>query len=151
MTTRKIQIAIKASPEQVWTALTDPSITPAYYYGFEAHYDLTPGSPYSYVNGGERVITGRVTDVIEREKLSMTFAGTWAPDVAELPESFVTYELGETAMAVPGLTALTLTHDGLPETESARNVEMGWVLILSGLKTLLETGTPLVPAAPLGK
>lgn len=146
MATQKIQLAIKADRAEVWAAVTDPAITPVYYYGFEARYDLTPGAAYSYVSGGQPVITGHLRDVVEGEKLSMTFNGAWAPDVAELPESVVTYELGETAMAVPGLTALTLTHDGLPDTDSARNVEKGWVLILSGLKTLLETGRPLVPA-----
>lgn len=146
MTAQKIQIAIGADPAQVWTAITDPTITPAYYYGFEAHYDLTPGAEYSYVSNGRRVITGRLREVVEGKKLSMTFAGSWAPDVAELPESVVTYDLGETAMAIPGLTALTLTHEGLPDTGAARDVEKGWVLILSGLKTLLETGHPLVPA-----
>ncbi len=146
MPTQKIQLAIKASPAQVWAALTDANISPAYYYGFEAHYDLAAGEPYSYVSGGHEVITGTLLEVVETEKLRMTFAGTWAPDVADLPESVVTYELGETAMAIPGLTALTLTHEGLPDTDAARNVEKGWVLILSGLKTLLETGAPLIPA-----
>ena len=146
MTTQKIQIAIGADPSQVWKALTEPTITPAYYYGFEARYDLTPGAQYSYVSDGRPVITGRLIDVVEGKKLSMTFAGSWAPDVAELPESVVTYELGDTAMAIPGVTALTLTHEGLSDTDAARNVEKGWVLILSGLKTLLETGHPLVPA-----
>jgi uncharacterized protein YndB with AHSA1/START domain len=145
MTTQKIQIAIGADPAQVWTAITDLRITPAYYYGFEAHYDLTPGAEYSYVSDSRPVIKGRLIDVIEGKKLSMTFAGSWAPEVAELPESVVTYELAETAMAIPGVTALTLTHEGLPDTDAARNVEKGWVLILSGLKTLLETGHPLVP------
>ncbi len=146
MTTQKIQLAIKASPAEVWAAITDPTITPAYYYGFEARFDLASGAPYSYVSQGQTVITGTVLDVAEGEKLRMTFAGTWAPDVALLPESTVTYELGQTAMAIPGLTALTLTHEGLPDSDSARNVEKGWVLILSGLKTLLETGMPLIPA-----
>lgn len=146
MTTQKIQLAIKASPAEVWAALTDATVSPAYYYGFEAHYDLSPGAAYSYVSAGNTVITGTLLEVVDEKKLRMTFAGTWAPDVAELPESTVTYELGETAMAIPGLTALTLTHEGLPDNDSARNVEKGWVLILSGLKTLLETGEPLLPA-----
>jgi len=146
MTTQKIQTAIKASPAEVWAALTDPAISPAYYYGFEAHYDLTPGAAYSYLSGGHEVISGSLLDVVEGKKLSMTFAGTWAPDVAELPESTVTYELGDAAMSVPGVTAVTLTHEGLPDSDAARNVEKGWVLILAGLKTLLETGSPLVAA-----
>ncbi|MFE1644172.1 SRPBCC domain-containing protein [Microbacterium sp. P01] len=146
MTTQKIQLAIKAAPEEVWRALTSAEVSPAYYYGFEAHYDLTEGAAYSYVVEGQPVIEGRVDEIIENRKLRMTFVGRWTPDVARLPVSTVTYELGETAMAVPGLTALTLTHEGLPDTETARDVEKGWVLILSGLKTLLETGHPLVPA-----
>ena len=149
MTTQKIQLAIKADPAEVWAAITDGAITPAYYYGFEAHYgDVTRGAEYSYLSDGRPVISGSLRDVIPGKRLSMTFAGTWADDVAELPESVVTYELGETAMAIPGLTALTLTHEGLPDTDAARNVEKGWVLILSGLKTLIETGRPLV-AAPV--
>lgn len=145
MTTQKIQIAIKADPAEVWAAITDGAISPAYYYGFTANYtDLTPGADYSYLSEGRPVITGTLREVVPGEKLSMTFAGTWAEDVAELPQSVVTYELGETAMAIPGLTALTLTHEGLPDTGAARNVEKGWVLILSGLKTLVETGRPLI-------
>lgn len=146
MSTQKIQLAVKASPAEVWSALTSATISPAYYYGFAAHIDPTPGADYRYVAGGHEVITGRVLEAEPDKLLRMTFAGAWAPDVAELPESTVTYELGETAMSIPGLTALTLTHEGLPDSDSARNVEKGWVLILSGLKTLLETGHPLVPA-----
>lgn len=148
MSTQKIQLAIKATPEEVWSALTSPTVSPAYYFGFEAHYDLNAGAEYSYVSEGRQVITGRLIDVVEERRLSMTFLGTWAPDVAELPASTVTYELGEAAMGVQGVTTVTLTHEGLPDTESARNVEKGWVLILSGLKTLLETGSPLMPAPP---
>ncbi|MGC5169038.1 SRPBCC domain-containing protein [Micromonospora sp. DT81.3] len=146
MTTQKIQLAIKASPAEIWTALTSPTLSPAYYYGFEAHYGERAGETYSYVSDGKTVISGELLEVDENRKLRMTFAGTWASDVAALPDSVVTYELGDTAMALPGLTALTLTHEGLPDTVASRNVEKGWVLILSGLKTLLETGAPLVPA-----
>ncbi|AZC13261.1 SRPBCC domain-containing protein [Microbacterium sp. ABRD28] len=146
MSTQKIQLAIKAPAGKVWRALTDPAISPAYYYGFEARFPTTAGEPYSYVMGGREVIAGTVTDYVEGERLGMTFRGSWAPDVAELPESRVTYVLSDTAMAVPGLTQLTLTHDGLPESTTAEDIERGWVLILSGLKTLLETSAPLVPA-----
>ncbi len=145
MTTHTIQLAIKATPDEVWAALTDPAVSPAYYFGFEAHYDLTPGAPYSYTVGGQEVITGRLLDLVAGERLSMTFVGTWAADVAELPETTVSYQLGPTTMEVPGITELTLTHEGMPDTDAARNVVRGWVLILSGVKTLLETGSPLVP------
>lgn len=149
MTTHTIQLAIKASPEAIWAALTDPATSPAYYFGFEAHFDLAPGARYSYLAGGQEVITGTLIDVVDAERLGMTFRGTWAPDVADLPETTVVYQLGPTTMALPGVTELTLVHEGMPDSDAARNVARGWVLILSGLKTLLETGAPLVtpPAA----
>ncbi|WP_322411253.1 SRPBCC domain-containing protein [Microbacterium invictum] len=146
MSTQKIQLAINAPAADVWRALTDPAISPAYYYGFEAHIPAVAGAAYSYLMDGHEVITGTVTDVVEEERLSMTFRGSWAPDVAELPESRVTYVLSDTAMSIPGLTQLTLIHEGLPEGPTSENIERGWVLILSGLKTLLETSAPLVPA-----
>lgn len=147
MTTQKLQIVIEATPQEVWNALTDAATTPAYYYGFAGHYDdLTSGAAYEYRVGDAPVITGVLRDVVTTSRLSMTFNGAWTEDVARLPESVVTYELGESAMSVPGLTHLTLRHEGLPDTETARDVERGWVLILSGLKTLLETGRVLVPA-----
>ena len=62
-TTQTIQLAIRATPEQVWHALTDGSVTPAYYVGFEAHFDLTPGADYRYTAGGGDMITGTVLEV----------------------------------------------------------------------------------------
>ena len=52
MTTQKIQLAIRATPDQVWNALTDGAVTPAYYLGFAAEYDLTVGAGYRYTAGG---------------------------------------------------------------------------------------------------
>ena len=49
-------------------------------------------------------------------------------------------------MPMPGVTVLSLVHEGLPETEAAAGLESGWVAILSGLKTLLETDRPMVDA-----
>ena len=49
-------------------------------------------------------------------------------------------------MPTPGVTVLSCTHEGLPDGEAAHHLELGWVMILSGLKTLLETGVPMVGA-----
>lgn len=57
-TTQRIQVAIRATPQQIWQALTDGSVTPAYYLGFKADFDLTPGAAYRYTAGGGDVITG---------------------------------------------------------------------------------------------
>lgn len=146
MTTQKIRMAIRATPDRVWDGLTNGELTPAYYYGFEADYDLEPGRPYRYTAGGHDVITGTVLAVEPERRLSATFRGAWTPEVAELPESTVTFALGAPPMPTPGVTLLTLLHEGLPATDAAAGIETGWVLILSGLKTLLETDAPMVDA-----
>lgn len=147
-TTQKIQLAIKASPEQIWTALTDGELTPAYYIGFRADYDLTVGGAYRYTAGGGDVITGTVLEVEPGRRLKTTFNGLWDPATAELPQSTVTFTVFEPFMPMPGVTFLSCVHEDLPDTEAAAHLEVGWVAILSGLKTLLETGAPLT-AAPV--
>jgi uncharacterized protein YndB with AHSA1/START domain len=146
MHTITIHQAIKGDPDQIWEALVDGSITPAYYVGFEAHFDLTPGAPYRYTAGGGDMITGSVVAVDSGRELVTTFRGFWDPAVAELPESTVTFRLGATAMPMPGVTLLTCIHTGLPDAPVRTHLELGWVSILSGLKTLVETGAPMVGA-----
>ena len=149
-TAQHVQIAIKAAPDEVWHALTDGDVTPAYYLGFAADYDLTAGAgaDYRYQAGGADVITGKVLDVDPGRSLTTTFNGHWAPDVDALPESTVTFSLIEPFMPMPGVTFLSMRHEGLPETEVAAHLEIGWVSILSGLKTLLETQAPMVAGTP---
>lgn len=144
MTTQHIQIAIKAAPDAVWNALTNGTITPAYYLGFSAEFDLVAGAPYRYTAGGGTMISGTVIEVEPGRRLTTTFNGHWAPDVAELPESTVTFEIVEPFMPMPGVTFLSCRHEGLGASEVAAPLEIGWVSILSGMKTLLETGQPLV-------
>jgi uncharacterized protein YndB with AHSA1/START domain len=141
-----ISLAIRAEADDVWNALTDGAVTPAYYYGFSAEFPAIAGEPYRYTAGGADMITGTVLAIEPGRSIRMSFAGHWQPDVAELPESSVTIELAPPSMPLPGVTVLTLTHDGLPEGPTARNLGHGWVMILSGLKTLLETGAPLAAA-----
>ncbi|MEQ1699824.1 MAG: SRPBCC domain-containing protein [Ilumatobacteraceae bacterium] len=141
-----ITLAVKASPEAVWAALTDGAVSPAYYLGFQAEFDLTAGAPYRYSAGGGSMITGTVTDVQPLRTLVTTFNGAWDPAVAALPESEVTFELIEPFMPMPGVTFLSCTHRGLPDADVTAHLELGWVAILSGLKTLLETGAPMVGA-----
>ncbi len=146
-TAAKLQFAIRATPEQVWQALTDGAITPAYYVGFTADFDLTPGGRYRYTAGGGDMITGSVLAVEPGRTLQTTFNGYWDPQVAELPESTVTFTIFEPFMPMPGVTFLSCVHEGLPDTDAAAHLETGWVAILSGLKTLLETGAPMVGRA----
>jgi uncharacterized protein YndB with AHSA1/START domain len=141
-----ITLAIGATPAAVWNALIDGTITPAYYLGFQAEFDLTEGAPYRYTVGGGSMITGTVTEVAAQRRLVTTFNGAWDPAVAELPESEVAFEIIDQFMPMPGVTFLSCTHRGLPDGDVRAHLELGWAAILSGMKTLLETGAPLVGA-----
>ncbi|MCX6520284.1 MAG: SRPBCC domain-containing protein [Actinobacteria bacterium] len=147
MTDINITLAIRATPEAVWNALVDGDTTPAYYLGFRAEFDLHAGAPYRYSAGGGSMITGAVVEVEPMHRLVTTFNGAWEPAVADLPESEVTVELIEPFMPMPGVTFLSCTHRGLPVGPVRGHLELGWVSILSGLKTLLETGAPMLGAA----
>ena len=69
-TTLDVQLALRATPEQVWQALTDGDVTPAYYLDFQAHYgDLAPGSSYTYTAGGGDMITGEILESSPGERL----------------------------------------------------------------------------------
>jgi uncharacterized protein YndB with AHSA1/START domain len=146
MTTRTVQIAVRADRAAVWRALTDGTVTPAYYLGFSADFDLAEGAPYRYTAGGGAMITGTVVAVEPGHRLVTTFQGHWAPDVAALDETTVTFAVSEPFMPMPGVTIVSVRHEGLGDGEIATHLEMGWVTILSGLKTLLETGAPMVGA-----
>ena len=142
-TTQVYQVFIRATPEQVWQALVDPDWTQRYFYGTRAEYDLRPGGRFRSVGGdsGEPMMEGEVLEVEPPRKLVQTWRFLYDPELAAEGFTRVTYELEE---AEGGVTKLTATHDleGAPKT--AEHVAGGWSYILSGLKTLLETGEPLV-------
>lgn len=117
-TTVNVSLAVRAAPEQVWQALTDGDM-----------------------------ITGTVLAVEPGTLLRTTFNGHGDPTVAALPESVVTFCITEPSMPLPGVSVLSCEHEGLTDPGAARDLERGWVTILSGLTTLLETGAPLVGPA----
>ena len=141
-TTQVYQVFIKASAEQVWRALVDPDWTQRYFHGTRAEYDLRPGGRFRSLGGdsGELMVEGEVLEVEPPRKLVQTWRFLYDPELAAEGFTRVTYEVEE---GEGGVTKLTATHDleGAPKT--AEHVAGGWSYILSGLKTLLETGEPL--------
>ena len=142
-------VHIQAPAERVWRALVDPEFTQRYYYGFRLSVDgpLGPGSPYSYdLPDGTVGIVGEVVEADEPSRLVMTFPAQWDESLVDDPPTRVAFELepiGESH------TRLTLVHDEFGgETGTFTAVSGGWGLILDGLKTLLETGSPLQVPAP---
>jgi DNA-binding transcriptional ArsR family regulator/uncharacterized protein YndB with AHSA1/START domain len=132
---------IKTNPEKLWSALIDGKITPAYYYGATLQGDLKKGSSYSYIGpDGNIFVSGEVLEAVELKKLVMTFEGKWMPGMESDKPSRVTFEI----LQQGDCCRLTLIHDQFEsETATFRNTGGGWPGIISGLKTLLETGQPL--------
>ena len=131
------ELYIAATPEQVWRALTESEFTQRYYYGSAVESDWQPGSSLVYRNeDGTEAIQCTVLEADAPRRLVHTF---YFPETDESP-SRCTWSIEPRGDA----TLLVLTHDDFDgETATYRSVAHGWVPILSGLKTVLETGRPL--------
>jgi uncharacterized protein YndB with AHSA1/START domain/DNA-binding transcriptional ArsR family regulator len=139
-------VYIRAKPERIWEALTQSEFTQQYYYASTVDSDWDAGSEYVYSINGQTAIVGEVLEAEPPSRLAMTFDARWDDDVAADPPSRITWEI---EAAGDGLSKLTVVHDGFAaETHTYGQVGGGMPYILSGLKTLLETGQPL--AAPAG-
>ncbi len=135
------EVYIKSTPENVWQAITNPEFTRQYFYGTTLQAELKPGSRYTYNNAdGGVALSGEILEVQPNRKLVMTFNATHNPESKADRASRVTWEI----RPYSGSVLVILTHDDFDgETATYKSVQPGWNPVLSGLKTLLETGAPL--------
>jgi uncharacterized protein YndB with AHSA1/START domain len=154
-TTRVFRVFIKATPEAIWEAVTTPEWTRRYGYGASQEFELRPGGAFKVLGsqemkahgGPEVIIDGEVIEAEPPRRLVQTFRFLWRPPGFP-DEGFtrVTWEIEPVPEPPAGITRVTVIHelDGAPMTALtvAGEDEMGggWPLILSDLKTLLETG-----------
>jgi uncharacterized protein YndB with AHSA1/START domain/DNA-binding transcriptional ArsR family regulator len=141
------QIFIRATPAEVWRAITESEFTLRYYYGSTVESDWQAGHPYRYAISGNEAIVGVVLEADPPRRLVQTFDARWDDDVRPDAPSRLTWEIEE---VMPGVSKVTTIHDEFPSrTATFEQVAGGMPFILSGLKSLLETGQPLeaVPAS----
>jgi uncharacterized protein YndB with AHSA1/START domain len=157
VTTQVYRIYIKASPQAIWDAITKPEWTQKYGYRGIVEFDqLAPGGKYRFLappemqamGMPEEVVDGEVIEADPPRKLVQTWRALWAEDIAAEGPTRVTYDIDEDD---GGVTRLTVTHEveGAPVTAAQvglsdarmREGGGGWPMILSDLKSLLETGT----------
>lgn len=132
---------IKATPEKIWEALTSPAFTKQYWFGIDVTSDWKVGSPMKYVKNGETLVDGKVLVVDRPKLLSYTFHETGGESSKE-PPTRVTIELEPEAGTET--VRLTVTHtDFVANSKHRPNISSGWPAVLSGLKSLLETGEAL--------
>jgi uncharacterized protein YndB with AHSA1/START domain len=143
--TQVYQVFIKATPEQIWEAITNPDFTTRYFHGSRVDSTFEPGTPYRgwSPDHSQQWVEGEVVEADPPRFLRHTWQSLYDEEAAEEPPSRVTWEI-ETQEG--GYSKLTVVHDQLeasPKTRESVSGE-GWMMVLSGLKTLLETGEPLV-------
>ncbi len=133
---------IAASPEKVWTALTDAAFTVQYFFGRRIESDWKVGSTVLYLKEDGRVdVQGRILVCDEPRLLSYTWRVMWLDEYRGLPEAIVTFQIDPLGDVVR--LTMTESHPTAIDDKYLEGGRRGWPVILSGLKTLLETGRPL--------
>jgi uncharacterized protein YndB with AHSA1/START domain len=133
------EIYIKTTPERLWEAITDPEMRAKYSFGVGTTSDWTEGSTYkASVPGVIDIAEGENLEVDPPRKLVQSFTALWSDEVKAAGPSRVTWEIEP----VGDSCQLTVTHDQLAD-DANPELYGGWMMILSGLKTLLETGETL--------
>jgi uncharacterized protein YndB with AHSA1/START domain/DNA-binding transcriptional ArsR family regulator len=145
-TTAVFEIFIKTTPELLWEAITDPEMRAKYSFGVQTHSDWAPGSEYkASVPGIIDIAEGENLEVDPPRRLVQTFTALWSEDVKAEGASKVTWEIEPVG---DDSCRLTVVHSEL-RPGASNELYGGWPQILSGLKTLLETGQQLTTPGSL--
>src|SRR5262245_21824613 len=140
------EIYIKTTPERLWKAIVDPELRRKYNFGVGVESKWTPGSAYKATSPAAPapICEGENVEVDPPRRLVQTFRALWSDDVKREGTSRVTWEIEP----VGDSCRLTVTHDQLRDEANAE-LYGGWMMVLSGLKTLLETGQLLTTPGSL--
>ena len=137
--THVYEVYIRTAPEKLWDAITNGALTKQYLFGLTLNEGpLRVGSPMVYrADDGNMLLDGEVVEIEPGRKLVSTWKGMQHPDDAH---SRVTWEITPLGEACK----LAVIHEH-PDASSAtaKGTQEGWPIVLSGLKTLLETGHAL--------
>ena len=131
------EVYIATTPERLWEAITEPEMREKYCFGTRITSDWTPGSRFEHSHPAAGVLLGEGEnlEVDPPRRLVQSMVALWSDEVRSEGTSRVTWEIEQVGTSC----RLTVTHDQLRESANAE-LYGGWPMILSGLKTLLETG-----------
>jgi uncharacterized protein YndB with AHSA1/START domain len=143
--TQVYRVFIKATPQQIWDAITKPEFSARYFFGAQVETTGEAGTPIRYYAPDGETLWGDdvVLESDPPHRLVVGWHALWDEDTAAEPGSRVAWEIEER----DGCCLLTVVHDRLEASPiTAKHVSgEGWMLVLSGMKTLLETGESLLP------
>jgi activator of hsp90 ATPase len=140
MTTTQVhRIFIKAGPGAIWDAITKPDFTRHYFYGSRIETTGEPDSPCVYKSDDDAaLVDGEVLESDPGHRFVITWRSLYHPPSADEPASRVTWLIEPRE---GGHCCLTVVHDRLDDSpNTAENVGAAWMFVLSGLKTVVETG-----------
>jgi uncharacterized protein YndB with AHSA1/START domain len=139
------EIYIRTTPERLWEAITDEEIRSKYTFGARVTSDWTPGSRYEMNVPGLALGEGENLEVDPPRRLVQSMRALWSDDVKAEGTSRITWEIEPVG---DDSCRLTVTHDQMREGANGE-IYGGWPMILSGLKTWLETGELLTTPGSL--
>jgi len=132
---------IRTTPEKLWKALTEPEFTRRYWMATTQESEWKPGASWKILFADGRMAdSGEIVEIDPPRRLALKWRNEIFPEMTAEGYSRLTYELELTGEAVK----LTVTHTmDKSESKFIKAVSGGWPMILSGLKSLLETGKSL--------
>jgi uncharacterized protein YndB with AHSA1/START domain len=136
-------IYIASTPAQVWQALTSAEFSRQYFFGNSVEIEQRVGGAYVVrTPDGALHISGEVVECDPPRKLAFTFNVNWPALVEKLGPTLVAYEIEQIGEAVK--LTMSESHDRPLSDDILAGGRQGWPAILSSLKSVLETGKPLV-------
>ena len=133
---------IASTPQRIWDALTQSEFTQQFFFGRTVEIEPKVGGSFVLRMPDGRVdVKGEVVAFEPPHRLAVTWMVDWNEQMRELPACLVSYEIAQAGEAVR--LTMTEAHQWDVPDDLLAGGRMGWPVILSGLKSLLETGKPL--------
>ena len=128
---------IRVTPERLWHALTTPEIIKQYRFGMRVESEWNVGSKWRMYADGSLMDSGEILESVSPKRLVMSWLSEWKREFRAEGDSRCVYEIEPTG----GSAKLTLTHSmERPDSKFIRAVSEGWPMVISNLKSVLETG-----------
>jgi len=138
---------IRTTPERLWSALTTKEFTQQYWLGAFCESDWKPGSPWKLSFPDGRIAdAGEIVEIDPPRRLVIKWRNEWSPELKAEGYSLCTFEIETVQDAGTDAVKLSVVHEiDRPESAFIQAVSGGWPRILSNLKSLLETGSVVLP------
>ena len=128
---------IRTTPEKLWQALTTPEIIKQYRFGMSVESEWKAGAAWRMYADGSLMDSGEILESVAPQRLVLSWLSEWKPEFRAEGHSRCVYAIEPTGAAAK----LTLTHSmERPDSQFIAAVSEGWPLVISNLKSLLETG-----------